>query len=64
MSDVSPEFREQVTRFMRENDELLRRLAAMPDPCPQCNEADLKPRGGKHVCPRCGYLAPCCDPQE
>jgi hypothetical protein len=34
------------------------------DPCPQCNEADLEPRGGKHVCPRCGYIAPCCDPQE
>lgn len=33
-------------------------------PCPQCNEADLEPHGGKYVCPACGYIAPCCDPQE
>ena len=32
------------------------------DPCPSCGEADLKPHGGKHVCERCGYLQPCCNP--
>ncbi len=34
----------------------------MNDPCPQCNEADLEPRGPKSVCPGCGYIAPCCQP--
>jgi len=32
------------------------------DPCPACGEADLEPMGGKHACPECGYLQPCCNP--
>lgn len=32
------------------------------DPCPQCWEADLEAYGGKHKCPVCGYLQPCCQP--
>lgn len=32
------------------------------DPCPQCGEADLEPRGGKHVCPACHFVQPCCNP--
>ena len=32
------------------------------DPCPSCNEADLEARGGKHICPSCGYCQPCCNP--
>lgn len=32
------------------------------DPCPQCNEADLEPYGGKHKCPICAYIQPCCQP--
>ena len=30
------------------------------DPCPRCDQADLEPHGGKHVCPHCGYTQPCC----
>lgn len=62
--DPSPEFRQQARRFMAGNDELLRRLASLPDPCPQCGEADLEPFGGKHRCPACFYLQPCCQPLD
>ena len=30
------------------------------DTCPSCDQADLEPQGGKHVCPHCGYTQPCC----
>jgi transposase len=30
--------------------------------CPQCGGADLEQRGGKHVCPACGFIQPCCNP--
>jgi predicted RNA-binding Zn-ribbon protein involved in translation (DUF1610 family) len=62
LEDPSPEFREQARRFLVGNDELMRRLASLPDPCPQCGEADLVPSGAKHRCPACGYLQPCCQP--
>ena len=32
------------------------------DPCPACGKADLEEHGGKHVCPECSYLQPCCNP--
>jgi hypothetical protein len=67
VNDISLEFRDQARRFMAGNDEVLRRLASSErseDPCPQCGEADLEPRGGKYVCPVCHFIRPCCDPQE
>lgn len=29
--------------------------------CPECTESDLEQRGGKNVCPKCGFILPCCD---
>lgn len=37
-------------------------LTVERDPCPACGEADLVPMGGKHRCPECGYIQPCCQP--
>ena len=33
-----------------------------PDQCPECNMADLERKGGKRVCPCCGFVEPCCQP--
>lgn len=47
--------------YTRVSQEALRPAAcAVPDTCPQCGDADLEPMGGKHRCPVCGYLQPCC----
>lgn len=35
---------------------------AYGDPCPACGRADLEQRGGKHRCPECLYIQPCCQP--
>jgi hypothetical protein len=53
---------EQVDEAYRWADAFMR--DHMRYPCPQCNEADLEARGGKHVCPRCGFILPCCQPWE
>lgn len=41
---------------------LQERYGSIGDPCPACGEADLSPEGGKHVCPACHYIQPCCQP--
>jgi hypothetical protein len=46
----------------REMVALTEELGLYRDPCPACNEADLEPAGGKHRCPACGYIQPCCNP--
>jgi hypothetical protein len=47
--------------------EISRKIIVLPpgrksDPCPACDQNDLQPHGGKHRCPSCGYLQPCCQP--